>query len=138
MTAVTMYSTQWCGYCHRLKSQLDREGIAYQVIDIEDDPAAADIVMRTRPDRPEAGEKTKRFVRYGAGPRAAQAMVLGAKARALVAGRYNASMEDLASVALPAVRHRIALNFDGMSEGVRAEEILAEAVEAALAGAARA
>ncbi|PZM91796.1 MAG: glutaredoxin-like protein [Actinobacteria bacterium] len=42
---LTMYSTPWCGYCHRLKSQLDREGIAYQVIDIEQDPAAAEFVM---------------------------------------------------------------------------------------------
>jgi mycoredoxin len=42
---LTMYSTPWCGYCHRLKSQLDREGIAYDVIDIERDPAAAGYVM---------------------------------------------------------------------------------------------
>lgn len=42
---VTMYTTPWCGYCHRLKSQLDREGIAYAVVDIEQDPSAADIVM---------------------------------------------------------------------------------------------
>jgi len=42
---LTMYSTSWCGYCHRLKSQLDREGIAYEVVDIERDPAAADFVM---------------------------------------------------------------------------------------------
>jgi mycoredoxin len=41
-----MYSTPWCGYCHRLKSQLDREGIAYDVVDIEQDPAAADLVMQ--------------------------------------------------------------------------------------------
>jgi mycoredoxin len=42
---LTMYSTSWCGYCHRLKSQLDREGIAYDVVDIERDPAAAEYVM---------------------------------------------------------------------------------------------
>ncbi len=42
---LTMYSTSWCGYCHRLKSQLDREGIAHAVIDIERDPAAASYVM---------------------------------------------------------------------------------------------
>ncbi|MFV2100054.1 mycoredoxin [Micromonospora sp. LOL_024] len=42
---LTMYSTPWCGYCHRLKSQLDREGIAYQVVDIEQDPEAATFVM---------------------------------------------------------------------------------------------
>jgi mycoredoxin len=42
---LTMYSTPWCGYCHRLRSQFDREGIEYQVIDIEQDPAAAEFVM---------------------------------------------------------------------------------------------
>jgi mycoredoxin len=41
----TMYTTPWCGYCHRLKSQLDREGIAYDVVDIERDPSAVEIVM---------------------------------------------------------------------------------------------
>lgn len=44
--AFTMYSTPWCGYCHRLRSQLDREGIAYEVVDIEQDPASAEIVMQ--------------------------------------------------------------------------------------------
>jgi mycoredoxin len=42
---LTMYSTSWCGYCHRLKSQLDREGLSYEVVDIERDPAAARFVM---------------------------------------------------------------------------------------------
>ncbi len=42
--SVTMYSTPWCGYCHRLRSQMDREGIAYSVVDIEQDPDAALIV----------------------------------------------------------------------------------------------
>lgn len=42
---LTMYSTPWCGYCHRLQSQLDREGIEYDVVDIERDPAAAELVM---------------------------------------------------------------------------------------------
>ena len=44
-TRFTMYSTPWCGYCHRLKGQLDREGIEFDVIDIEQDPSAAEIVM---------------------------------------------------------------------------------------------
>jgi mycoredoxin len=42
----TMYSTPWCGYCHRLKGQLDREGIPFEVVDIEQDPSAADLVMQ--------------------------------------------------------------------------------------------
>ena len=41
----TKYTTPWCGYCHRLKSQLDREGISYDIVDIEQDPAAAEVVM---------------------------------------------------------------------------------------------
>jgi mycoredoxin len=43
--ALTIYSTQWCGYCHRLMKQLDREQVGYDVVDIEDDPAAAEFVM---------------------------------------------------------------------------------------------
>jgi mycoredoxin len=45
MIMLTMYSTAWCGYCHRLKSQFDREGISYTVVDIEQDPTAAEYVM---------------------------------------------------------------------------------------------
>ncbi len=43
---LTIYSTAWCGYCHRLMKQLDREGVGYEVVDIEADPAAADYVMK--------------------------------------------------------------------------------------------
>ncbi len=46
MSTFTMYSTPWCGYCHRLKSQLDREGIAFEVVDIEAEPEAAQLVER--------------------------------------------------------------------------------------------
>jgi mycoredoxin len=46
MSQVIMYSTPWCGYCHRLKGQMDRAGIAYDVVDIEQEPSAADIVMK--------------------------------------------------------------------------------------------
>ncbi len=44
-STVTMYSTVWCGYCRRLKDQMEREGITYRVVDIEDDPTAAELVM---------------------------------------------------------------------------------------------
>jgi mycoredoxin len=59
---LTMYSTPWCGYCHRLKSQLDREGIAYDVVDIEQDPAAADFVMSVN-----GGNQTVPTVRFDDG-----------------------------------------------------------------------
>jgi len=56
---ITMYSTTWCGYCVRLRSQLDREGIGYQVIDIEQDETAADFVMRIN-----GGNQTVPTVRF--------------------------------------------------------------------------
>ena len=59
---LTMYSTSWCGYCYRLKSQLEREGIAYQVVDIERDPAAAEYVMGIN-----GGNQTVPTVRFSDG-----------------------------------------------------------------------
>ncbi|MEQ4303305.1 mycoredoxin [Plantactinospora sp. B6F1] len=59
---LTMYSTPWCGYCHRLRSQLDREGIAYTVVDIEQDPAAAEYVMSVN-----GGNQTVPTVRFDDG-----------------------------------------------------------------------
>jgi len=61
---LTMYSTSWCGYCHRLMSQLDREGIGYEVIDIEGDPAAARYVMSVN-----SGNQTVPTVRFPDGSR---------------------------------------------------------------------
>jgi len=59
---LTVYSTTWCGYCHRLKSQLDREGIAYEVVDIERDAAAAEFVMNVN-----GGNQTVPTVRFDDG-----------------------------------------------------------------------
>jgi len=59
---LTMYSTSWCGYCHRLKSQLDRAGIAYDVVDIEREPAAAEYVMSVN-----GGNQTVPTVRFADG-----------------------------------------------------------------------
>jgi Glutaredoxin-like protein len=59
---LTMYSTTWCGFCHRLRSQLDREGIGYQVVDIEQDPAAAAFVMSVN-----RGDQTVPTVRFADG-----------------------------------------------------------------------
>lgn len=56
---LTMYTTSWCGYCHRLKSQLEREGIGYRTVDIERDPAAADFVMSVN-----GGNQTVPTVRF--------------------------------------------------------------------------
>ena len=59
---LTIYSTTWCGYCHRLKTQLDREGIAYEVVDIEQEPAAAEFVMSVN-----GGNQTVPTVRFDDG-----------------------------------------------------------------------
>ncbi len=89
------------------------------------------MVMATHPQWEHAPEVTRRFVRYGASPRGAQALVLGGKVRALAAGRYNVSVEDLHAVARSALRHRIILNFEGEAEGVDVDtlvgQVLAEA-----------
>jgi len=68
-------------------------------------------------------------VRYGASPRGAQALVLGAKVHALLEGRYNVAFEDVQAVAYPALRHRVLLNFEGLAEGVSPDAILADLLD---------
>jgi MoxR-like ATPase len=68
-------------------------------------------------------------VRYGASPRGAQALVLGAKVRALCQGRYNVSVDDLKALAAPALRHRVILNFEGEAEAVDIDTLVGEMVE---------
>ena len=92
---------------------------------------ASAIVMATHPQWSGAPDVTRRFVRYGASPRGAQALVLGAKVRALAEGRYNVSVEDLKALAAPALRHRIILNFEGEAEGVDVDTLVGQIVEAA-------
>ncbi len=89
------------------------------------------IVLATHPQWERAPESARRFIRYGASPRGAQALVLGAKVRALSERRYNVSVEDLRAMALPALRHRLILNFEGEAEGVDVDRLIAELVDAA-------
>ena len=90
----------------------------------------ARIVLATHPDSRDAPEPVRRFVKYGASPRGAQAIALAAKALALTKGRFNASSEDVDEAALPALRHRIILNFEGEAEGVRTDSLVTEALAA--------
>jgi len=87
-------------------------------------------VMGTHPDDPGAPDAVKRYVRYGASPRAAQAMVLAGKALALLAGRFHVSEDDLRAVACQSMRHRIILNFEGEAEGIDVDDVIAAAVDA--------
>jgi MoxR-like ATPase len=90
---------------------------------------ASTIVMATHPAWEHAPEVTRRFVRYGASPRGAQALVLGAKVRALAEGRFNVSVDDLRALAAPALRHRIILNFEGEAEGIDIDTLIAQIVQ---------
>jgi MoxR-like ATPase len=93
---------------------------------------AARLVRATRPSPPpgeHVSDDVRKWVRWGAGPRAGQALQLGAKARALLEGRCVASLEDVAAVALPVLRHRILLNFQAEAEGVDADRIVTALVE---------
>jgi MoxR-like ATPase len=86
--------------------------------------------MATHPESEAAPEIVRQYVRYGSSPRGAQALILGGKVTALLAGRYNVAFEDLRAVAPAALRHRILLNFEGQAEGVGADEVVEEVVRA--------
>ena len=94
---------------------------------------ASSIVMATHPQWAQAPDVTRRFVRYGASPRGAQALVLGAKVRALADGRYNVSVDDLKQLAAPALRHRVILNFEGEAEGIDTDTLIEQIVDTAVA-----
>jgi MoxR-like ATPase len=85
---------------------------------------AARIVRATRPAGEEAPEFVRKWVRWGAGPRAGQALLLGAKARALLEGRTVADVEDVQAVAMPVLRHRVLVNFQAEADGIDADEIV--------------
>ncbi len=87
---------------------------------------ALSLVVATHPEHKDAPEVTKKYVANGASPRAAQAIVKTAKARAFMEGRYNVAFEDVQFVAFPALRHRLALNFEAISDGVGADDVVRE------------
>jgi MoxR-like ATPase len=85
------------------------------------------IVATHPPDTP--APMVSQYVRYGASPRGAQALALGAKVTALLDGRYNVSFDDVAAVAPAALRHRLLLNFEGQAEGVTTDQVIADLLE---------
>jgi MoxR-like ATPase len=90
---------------------------------------AARLARATRPAESDASETVKKYVRWGAGPRAGQALILGAKAHALLAGRFAVSPADIVRVARPVLRHRILPNFAAEAKGITVEQIIAELLE---------
>jgi MoxR-like ATPase len=105
----------------------------FRVVPISDQvrARASTIIMATNPQWEHAPESARRFIRYGASPRGAQALVLGAKVRALTENRFNVSVEDLKALAAPALRHRIIMNFEGEAEGVDIDTLVAQIVDSA-------
>ena len=82
------------------------------------------ILRATHPETERVPEIVKSYVRYGASPRGAQAMVLGAKIHALLDGRFNVAYGDVQAVAPPALRHRVILNFEGEAEGINTDSVV--------------
>ena len=85
---------------------------------------AVKLARSTRPDAPEAPANVKKYVSWGAGPRASQYLILGAKARAAMDGRAMPDLEDVQAMALPVLSHRVVLNFQAEAEGVSAGSLI--------------
>ena len=87
------------------------------------------LILATHPQGPFALPITNQYLRWGASPRGAQTLALAAKVRALLEGRYNVSFEDVRRVYLPALRHRVILNFEAQAEGLDTDHVLLEILE---------
>ena len=85
---------------------------------------AVSVLAASHPDQPRAPELVREYVRYGGSPRGAQALVTAGKIFALLDGRFNVSVDDIRAAALPAMRHRIILNFEGEAEGITTEAVV--------------
>jgi MoxR-like ATPase len=87
------------------------------------------VLQATHPDGPGAPKVVKQFVRFGSSPRGVQSVLMASKIRALMDGRFAPSEDDVRATALPALRHRVIMNFEGEAEGIRADAILKEVLE---------
>lgn len=90
---------------------------------------ALKLILATHPELENGADIAKRYVEAGAGPRAAQGIIAGAKVRAVMEGRLNVSFEDIKELAYPVLRHRIILNFDAITEGLNEETIISKILE---------
>ncbi len=87
------------------------------------------LTLATHPQGEFATEQTNRYVRWGSSPRGAQTIILAAKVQALLDGRYNVSFDDIVKVVLPALRHRVLLNFEAQAEGIESDIIIQDILE---------
>ena len=105
---------------------LDKIRHAYGPNPKSDSDYAIRLVLATHPDEEGATASVKRYVRFGASPRGAQAILLAAKIRAVMDGRFSASADDVRGAVMPSLRHRLILNFEGEAEGVKPDAVLEE------------
>ncbi|HMA35425.1 MAG TPA: MoxR family ATPase [Chloroflexia bacterium] len=109
---------------------LEMQALARQMPIAEHVAAFAVRVLRaTHPDTPESTALIRKYVRYGASPRGLQAMILAGKIMALLDGRFNVAFKDIRAAALPALRHRLILNFDGEAEGIAPDALVSSILE---------
>lgn len=87
---------------------------------------AVRLIMATHPQRETTYENIRKYVRYGSSPRGAQTLILAAKARAFLNKRYNVSFKDIQEIALPSLRHRLLLNFEGEASGIDVDMVIKE------------
>ena len=85
---------------------------------------AVDLARATRPKEPRSPDFVKNWLAWGAGPRAAQYLILGAKARAILHGRFAVSADDVRAMAYPVLRHRLFTNFNADAEGVDVDQVI--------------
>jgi MoxR-like ATPase len=87
------------------------------------------LVMATHPELPDSPEKVRRNARFGASPRAAQALIATARVRALMDGRFNAAFDDIKALAMPCLNHRLALGFEGVADGETVDSLIRAVLE---------
>ena len=90
---------------------------------------AARLIKATHPAGVESPAAVRQYVRYGASPRGMQALILGGKILALLDGRYNVAFDDIRAAALPALRHRMAVNFEAQAEGISSDRLIGELIQ---------
>ena len=89
------------------------------------------LVLATHPENKNASKEVKKYLRYGASPRAAQTILMAARIKAILAGRFHVAKEDINAVAVPALRHRLILSFEGQAEGMTTDKIIEDILKEA-------
>jgi MoxR-like ATPase len=132
---VDIVKTTTSAYVFDLQKVIDAKKFLFFQDLIRRMPVADDVIGKvihlvslTRPGDKGAPENVRKYVAWGAGPRASQYLILGAKARAALDGRYAPNIGDVKSVAHPVLRHRIITNFAAEAEGVKSDDIVAELI----------